>query len=263
MSDADEIARRFAASHPADAAAALESLDPEAAAAFMAGLEPAIAAALLAELPARMAAAVLSAVTVEQAAAAAGAMRPRAAAAVLRLLPKRRYEAVAGKLDGTAAAHFHRHLSYPDDTVGAWMEPGVPTFRDRMTAAEALAGLRASDDTGAWPLFMVGDGQRYAGTVALPALVRAAPDRPEWHSFEALPVIDGERRLVGALARAAMLAGIAGLPPPSRHRIPSATLLELSSSYYAGMTQLLQAVMEPPEAELPRRKKETAHERKR
>ncbi|MBO9310055.1 MAG: magnesium transporter [Chloroflexi bacterium] len=118
-------------------------------------------------------------------------------------------------------------LGYPEDSAGRIMNPRYLAIRTTATAAEALAAVKASD-LGADELrtiFAIDEGRFYKGFVALAALVKAEPQTPIENLLEgrdifvratddrlvaarllkeydlvALPVVDKENRLVGAVA---------------------------------------------------------------
>jgi magnesium transporter len=118
-------------------------------------------------------------------------------------------------------------LGYPEDSAGRIMNPRYLAVRQSFTAAEALEAVKDSplSDETLRTIFVIGDGRFYQGYVPLAALVKASPDTKiasliegtdifvgaaesrltaarllKQHNLVALPVVDKENRLVGAVA---------------------------------------------------------------
>ncbi|MCS6826364.1 MAG: magnesium transporter [Caldilinea sp.] len=118
-------------------------------------------------------------------------------------------------------------LNYPPDSVGRIMNPRYLAVRSHNTVREALAVLRSSDleDDELRVIFVIDEKRYYKGFVSLTGLVRAEPDAKietllegsdvcvrasekrtvaarllKQHDLIALPVVDGEGRLVGAVS---------------------------------------------------------------
>ena len=234
MAEAQTLTLAFVSSHPADAARVLEAL-------------PAVDAADLFEtLPARALAPVLTAMLSPAAAriiavlddrvalgllAAAGV---QAAVAILRHIPEpRRSRLIEGLSTATALAS-RLLLGYPEDTVGAWVNPETIALAPEVTAADALARVRSENDLEAGEIYVVGNEQILLGLIDLQVLLRAPPAtalsalmRPAiaslpalmplsgaaahkaWRRTSVLPVVERGMRLVGVL-HATQLAQASG-----------------------------------------------------
>ncbi len=221
---------------------------PEAAARVIERLAPADAAPLLAAGPARriapMALAMapfhtarcLEAMAPDAAAAILGALPVPLGAAVLRHLDAVRRRALLGDLPAARAALLRTMIAYPEQTVGAWMDPDTPMLRADRTAADALGRLRAMRDPDrADRVYVTDAGGRPAGVVSAGRLLRADPEAAlgtlavpapavlsvrasvaaieplsAWDATGALPVTEWGGRLVGALHRADLVRALAG-----------------------------------------------------
>lgn len=123
-------------------------------------------------------------------------------------------------------------LVYKDDTAGGLMNPDVFALRDQMTAQQAIDFLRQNEfDTGTpYYLYVVDKDDRLIGITGLRGLIVAAPDTPLGHimqtkvysiaagadqedvanlikkyNLQALPVVDADNRLVGAVRASDMM----------------------------------------------------------
>ncbi len=116
-------------------------------------------------------------------------------------------------------------LSYPEDTAGGIMNPEVVALTPESTVDDAISFLRSADeDTVTAALYVVDDDRRLLGFVRLRRLVTARPtsrlgdimsedvisvnvradqeevaDQVEKYDFIAIPVVDADRRLLGAV----------------------------------------------------------------
>ena len=185
---------------PADVTArTLAFLDEDGLAAFAAAVETAALPAILNEVPDEI-----------------------AADALQQLEPERRREALAA-LD--REAHVAELLAYPDESAGGIMRSGFVSLHEGTPverAIEALRRLRPPSDR-AYYLYTVDGEGRLGGVVSVRDLIVAAPGTPlaeiaerdvhavdvgldreevartlQRYNLLAIPVVDGEGRLVGA-----------------------------------------------------------------
>ncbi len=118
-------------------------------------------------------------------------------------------------------------LGYPEESAGRIMNPRYLAVRTNATANEALTAVKASDLSGEElrAVFVIDEGRFYQGFVSLASLIKAEPNTPisdlienpdvfvgatenrlvaarllKQYDLVALPVVDGENRLVGAVA---------------------------------------------------------------
>lgn len=218
------LTHEYLRNHPDDAARVLEQLPAS------------TIGALLAELPARLGAPVLSAMLPQTAGsslaqlnpALAGAlvaqMRAPRAAAALRILDEARTEAIFQHLPGTQAMRIRRHRSFPEDTVGAWVEADVLALTGDQAVEQARRQVRARHGKDLYQLYVIDHRRHLQGTVALAALLHADDRRTlaslvqpvahrlstgmslaaarrhrGWASLYALPVLEPGGAFVGEL----------------------------------------------------------------
>jgi magnesium transporter len=152
-------------------------------------LHPESAARLLESMPADEANCVLNAVDVATAAPVVGHMLPTCAArcfemqspadsalvlerlgsqesvAILRHLPSEHREAVLNSLGPQWLMAFKLLLSYPVNTVGAWVEPRVLTLADDCTVGEARDRIARSEQVTQARIYVLDRARRLRGAV--------------------------------------------------------------------------------------------------
>jgi len=161
-------------------------------------LHPESAARLLESMPAEQANAVLNAVDVATAAPVVGHMLPTCAAAcverqppadaaqllerlgsresvaVLRHLPSELRENVLSSLGPQWLMAFKLLLSYPINTVGAWIEPRVLTLPDDCTCGEARDRVARSEQATQARIYVLDRARRLRGAVRGLALLQVS-----------------------------------------------------------------------------------------
>lgn len=98
----------------------------------------------------------------------------RAAALLARLEPEVQTRLVA-LLDPSDAKELRELMSYPGDTAGGVMDPGVTVFREDATVREALAKLRSQRGRPIADVFVVNGEGRLVGALPLQELAVADP----------------------------------------------------------------------------------------
>lgn len=220
----DRLGRAFLELHPARAAMTLEQTSvPN-------------AAAVLHAVPARAAARVVRDMTVPYAADCLGRLAPGDAAAivaeltpddvtgVVRAMEPGPREALLAALPTDVRDLIVRVLTYPEGTAGAVMDPSVFYLPDDVLVADARARLARSARELLYYLYVVDREHRLVGVLDIPELMLARArhpvsaamhrdvnrlsvwlpvaqvrEHPGWQSFHALPVVDEQERLLGAV----------------------------------------------------------------
>lgn len=208
--------------HPADAAEVLASLDPESQSALIALLEPQEVADIFEQMDEDEAAEVADRLDVEDAADVLDEMEPDMAADLLGELEPGQAEAILEQMDEADAVA--PLLAHDEDTAGGIMNLPPPSLRRQMTVAEAYKFLQThyQDASEMYYLYVLDRNSRLIGVVNLRALVLANLDQTVEEIMQrdivtvpvemdqeevaqlfarydllALPVVDGEHRLVG------------------------------------------------------------------
>lgn len=270
MVDRLDLALQFAQTHPEEAARTLENLPDGDAAELLAILPAKVAAEILEQMVPAAAAKMLKAVRRATAGKHLSAMAPRAAAAVLRSLSKEISDRLLAHCEGLAGRRIRRHLTFPEDAVGAWANADYVAIDEKSTVAQAAEAVRQKGANESAAILVVGEGQEYQGLIAAADLLRLTPKnrlsrhvrkdivplldrtplsaarrRPDWDLHAELPVVDRARRVVGTLSRQGLARGLAGGGAAASPRVPGDAVMELSAAYYDGMSGLLRTLMEP------------------
>ena len=224
---ADDLARATAiieALRAPDQADLVSELDEATQAALLPQLDPADSADILEEMDDREAAGLAASLQTETLVRIVEAMEPDEAADLLGDITLEQRTAVLAGLEDSA--ELRPLLVHPDDSSGGLMTSASLALRQQMTAAEALDALRAWKPEAEliYELFVVDAAGHLLGVVNLRQLVVAEPDTRVGDLMErdvlsvsagadreaaarllarygllALPVVDGEQRLVGVI----------------------------------------------------------------
>jgi magnesium transporter len=210
---------------PHNAADILEALDEEGAADLLSELDLEEAADVLDEMRAQAAADVLEEMSPQAAATLIGEMEADQAADLLGALEAEQRDAIIEVLPDAPKADILRLLAYPPDTAGGMMTTEVASLPIGLTSGEAVDSLRRIHEelgSNLAYVYVVDDDNRLRGVVSFrdlffarphtgmedvmvhdPVAVRPSSDREvvaeliERYRLLAIPVTDGERRLIG------------------------------------------------------------------
>jgi len=161
---------------------------------------------------------------------AAGA---QAAVAVLRHVSEPRRSRLVEGLPTATAIAARLLLGYPEDSVGAWVDPQVVTLAPSLHAHDAFTRVRG-EESEAEEVYVVAEDQRLLGVVDLASLVRApewrrledlmhrpaatlpavmplraAAELAAWHQATELPVVARGERLIGVLRHSVLTETLA------------------------------------------------------
>jgi len=278
MARSDTLSFAFLESHPADAARVLERLAPQNVSALLSDVPLRLAAPVLRLMLPPFVARCLEPLGDETVSGLLRSMGPQPGVAVLHYLPQARRHAVLSQLPTGMGMAFRLLLGYPQDAVGAWMDPRVVVLAGDTPAESALRRLREAQGEIDAVVFVVDAGQRLLGLAELPELFRAAPetalsrlmrpvrftlparasihgvaDHAGWNDFQMLPVVERDDRFVGALDRGVMARAVLR----DRQLQPQGGLgnvfANLAGGYWLGVSSLIALVVDmlPVAAPLP------------
>lgn len=270
MTGTDErLSFAFLEAHPADAARVLERLAPNHVSGLLSEAPVRLAAPALRLMLPPFVARCLDPLDDPTVLALLRAMGPQAGVAVLHYLPETRRTALLAQLPTAMGMAFRLLLGYPEDAVGAWMNPRVVVLPADTTANAALVRLREAQGEVDGQVFVIGSGQRLQGVALLPDLLRAAADLPlsqllhkvrftlparasitgvgdheGWDDYQLLPVVERDDRFVGVLERSVVARALL-----RHHRTqPQAGLgdvfANLAGGYWLGVSSLIQLAVE-------------------
>ena len=219
-----DLCRVFTEAHPGDAARVLERLPAPDVASLLDTVPPSASAGVLDQMAAAAAAACLERMRADTASAAVEEMRTDLAASLLRRVDGATQAVLLERMPDAEAGILRRVLRYPEGTAGALMDPRVMAVPDDVTAGEALTRVRRSPDHLLAYLYVVDRARRLVGVVDIRELMLARPAdpmpevmhgsvarlaahmtraailaHPGWQDFHAMPVVDEESTLLGAI----------------------------------------------------------------
>ncbi len=223
-----QLAHAFMSAHPTRAAMSLEQMELLLAAAVLESTPPAAATVVVREMNASRAAACLEQMVAEDAgsnAAAILALMPTdESAMIVRSIDPERRTLLLGALSPDTREQIERALPYPEGTAGAVMDPGVFRLTDDVLVADARDRLRSAARELLYYVYIVDREQRLVGVLDIPELLLArsrdtvgaamhrtvqsvtvtAPvalvrEHAGWQSYHALPVVDENGVLLGAI----------------------------------------------------------------
>ena len=225
MAEINDLTIAFLERHPHDAAMVLQRLPVETAASFLNDVPARLAAPVLARMLPTSAARCIEQLSDDIAAGFLRAMGLQSVSQVLRYLTEPRRRLLQDQFPAGLGLVIGLMLGYPENTVGAWMDPQAPAVPPETTAAEALDRGRNSRAEEPSVLVVVGPDERLQGIVTLPSLLRAdgnarmahimrpapgelparatlasARSHPGWTDAYVLPVVERQSKFVGMLS---------------------------------------------------------------
>jgi CBS domain-containing protein/sporulation protein YlmC with PRC-barrel domain len=231
--------------HPADIADVISQVGPRERAAVLAALNASLAADTLQEMEEDLAGAALQEMTVERAAKVLEKIEADEAADLLAQLPDSLAQELLTLLPDKREQDLRALASHPEHTAGSLMTTDFVMLPRKATAGKALAWIRRErPEQHMMPyLYVVDQEERRVGVVSLRDLVLAEPDdqvqsfmeddlvevTPDEDEEEvgrtmtkydllAIPVVDGERRLLGIVTLDDALEAV--VPDDWKQRLP-------------------------------------------
>jgi magnesium transporter len=270
-SSTEELSFAFLEAHPVDAARVLERLLPQATAVLLAAAPARLTAPVLRQMLPLNAARVIEALDNPIASSLLRSIGPQAGVALLRHLSEARRKELLEPLPAAIAIVFRLLLGYPEDAVGAWMDPRVLAMPGDARVSEATRRVGLSDEGAVEDVYVVGKDQRLQGVVGVVDLLRAdtlavlrqimrAPtdtlpaqallahvrDHQGWSWHRALPVVERGERFVGALRYAALRQALSREVPRQPERATDDALSALAGAYWycvSGLTEAIVAIL--------------------
>lgn len=286
MAGNEALSFAFLEAHPADAARVLERLAPPNVAALLQDAPVRIAAPVaLAMLP-PFVARCIETLPDDLASGLLRAMGPQPGVAVLHYMGEERRNRLLAQLPTAMGMAFRLLLGYPQDSVGAWMDPRVVVLAPDTMADDALRRLREAAGEIDASVFVIDAGQRLLGIADLPEVLRApsgarlhtvmrkvrhtlparssihaAQGHAGWDDFQLLPVVERNDRFVGALDRGVLARALSR----NQRALPVAygdVAANLAGGYWAGVSGLIELLvaMLPVATPLPNGERHVQHD---
>ncbi len=268
MARTRELSLAFAETHPGDAARVLEHLSTHDATAFLKLLPVRLGAPVLHHMLPTSAAPCLEQLDAESAAGLVRDLDAQAGTAILRYVGQPRRDQLIAQLPTASALAFRLLLTYPEDTVGAWINPHSLAVTPETPVSETLERLRQSPESAGTYLYVIDADQRLRGMVLLTELLRAgrgatvaqmmrpmrrhlsaraslaaAHEHAGWREYHALPVLERQERFIGSLEYTVLHRAIEQSHPDEAAPAPADSLSLLARSSWLVFANLLQALV--------------------
>lgn len=163
----NELCQIFLERHTSDAVRLLESKGPADAASLLAELPPATAAAALGRMDPSISSAVLAKLPEPVPSALLTRLDPQRGAAILRRVSKETKSSLLKRMSADKRRPLELLLRYPENTVGARMDPLYPCIPDDLTLAEAVERVRDSPEQKGLFWFSIDRDQKLTGVVSV------------------------------------------------------------------------------------------------
>jgi magnesium transporter len=268
MASSEELSYAFLEAHPSDAARVLERLAATEAGALLQSAPIRLASPVLRQMLPLAGARCLEQLEDIDIAALLRGTGAQAGVALLRYFGAERRTRLLAQLPTALTLAYELLLGYPEDSVGAWMDPRALAFPADMTVSESLERIRRADEALIADPFVIDRNQRLLGyvelsdllragaTTSLGRLVRPSPHRLPaqtlltglrehhgWREASTLPVVEGGDRLVGAFTHAALQRALSldqdtPVPSPAKD-----TLVGIAGIYWFSVSALVQALV--------------------
>jgi magnesium transporter len=293
MSAEIPLVRAFASAYPDEVARFIERLPSEGAAEVLAVLEIETAASVLSRAVPLIASEALGQLEAKTGAEILEAAHPTLAADLLiRMSPARRATFLE-QVSPARAEDLRRMTDFGPRRAGGRLDPRAPAVPETLSVSEVLERLRAQPAGVMHYVYAIDDERRLTGVINMRELMLAPPEAPlstimtrdpealyahdslevivlhaGWKRSHALPVIERDRRLLGALRYSTFRAietelGQAAVGPSADQT--ASALAELCALGASAMTRFIGAAlalegppqervdMSPPSSQMPRR----------
>jgi magnesium transporter len=263
-----ELVRTFIDEHVDEAALTLERMPMEDARALLAEIPPATTGAVISRMAPHWGTECVKGMPVELAGEVLGAMALDVAAILLRRLQPGTRGSLLEAVPHSVADNLRLLLRYPENTAGAFMDPGVLALPADIDLGEALDRVRHSGSRVYYYVYVVGRGGSLIGVLNLREMMTASPEtpighvmhrnvarlsvyadriairaHPGWREYHGLPVVDDAGRLVGVV-RYKTVRDVEEEFPSERHD-PFGAGLALGEVYWSTLGHLIQALWPP------------------
>jgi magnesium transporter len=226
MSGREQLVDAYLRLHPESAARLLEAMPVEQANAVLGAVDVATAAPVVSHMLSTHAARCIEQQLPEDGALLLEKLGSQESVAVLRHLPNELREAVLGAMGPEWLVAFRLLLSYPTNTVGAWVEPRVLTLPDDCSVGEARDRVARSDQVAQARIYVLDRSRRLRGAVRGIALLQVqhrkslatilepadalwardplatAQDHPVWERYTEAPVVNRDEEFIGVISYA-------------------------------------------------------------
>jgi len=269
MADTTSLTRTFLESHADVAARVIEELPISAASALLSQTPARVCAPALQQMSPTVAQRILAVLPEDQVQGLLQSLGMQSAVAILRHFDKPRRDQLIAGLPGVSALASRILLGFPEDSVGAWIDPQLLIMPPDTTVEEAVRRVRIDVAGRASEIMLVGEQQHLIGIVQLSDLLRApgptaltslarahtmtipammplaaAAALSVWERALTAPVTDAGGRLIGALRRETVMDRLRISERTQYADDNSALTVILGAAYWTAISSLLKAALE-------------------
>ena len=270
------FALRFMTEHPKAAVRVLEQTDPNAVARLFASIPPAYSSSVLRYMMPELASNLLHRLDIEDAGAILSDLDNTSVTSILRLVDQNTRRLLLDELPAGLRKNCELLLSFPINTVGAWMNPSMLSIADDLKCKNVLRSLKARETAGGSDMIYIVDREgTYLGRTLLldvlkanenqqvsaimdtscpalpaPMILTQAGEHRAWEIADDLPVTNRNNKLLGILHHHTLRLGL-NQNKAKRHyqqvgRDPVSSIFEV---YGQSLLALLNSVSEAVESE--------------
>ncbi len=230
--DANLLSLALLKDQPKAAAVLLQEFPPEQAVGFLMKVPVELIIPVVDHMSSWPATRILSIMPEKHAAEILSGMPMVEAETLIRLMSTAQRESILGYMDKSLAKSFTRKLAFPITTVGAWMDTSNPYFSTDSIVNDCLDLIKRQKSQLNGVVFIVDNRRKFVGLVKVEKLlisenneklvtlvnrdIKPLPARSTlsearnnkgWMQFPALPVVDRNNTLLGALAHHSLQTG--------------------------------------------------------
>ncbi len=270
MSEANAFALSFLKLHPEEAARSLQRLPEKEVVEFLQTIPVDLAAKTLELVIPHFAAQCLLLMPPEVASRLMQQMKITQGISFLRFMPKKMTTKILKQMVPEKKALIRKRMSYPKELVGAWMDSENPAITEATLVGEFKKYLRNSKKEIEYPPCVIRQGGAVAGVLNLTRLITAkdsipissilerglyeVSDRstvqsvarlPYWDRYDALPVVDGEKKFLGMLTRKNLDKGLSVARGGRSAEEMDSVLMGGVEAYVSTLSWLVQSMATP------------------
>lgn len=270
------FALRFMTEHPKAAVRVLEQTDPLAVSRLLASIPPAYSSSVLRYMMPELASSLLQRLDIDAAGAIMSDLDITIVTTILRLVAPDKRRLLLDELPAALHKNCELLLSFPINTVGAWMNPSILSIADDLKCKNVLRSLKAREATGGSDMIYIVDREgTYVGRTLLLDVLKAGENQPvsaimdtscpslpapmilaqasehrAWEIADDLPVTNRSNKLLGILHHHTLRQGLnhhkAKRQPHQAGHDPVSSIFEV---YGQSLLALLNSVSEAVESD--------------
>lgn len=268
MNNIENLTYSLMETHPEDAARVLEQVAPDSAAVLLQTAPLNVSLPVLSQMLPFTSANCLERLNDSEVLSFLREIGTQTGVSLLRYFNSERREKLLTQLPSELTTVYKKLLNYPEDTVGAWMNPNPLTLRAEMTCKDALEQIRRSKEQSIIYIFVIGHDQRLTGYIEIIDLLRSDAATPlkklvkpvihrlqalakldlqqehiGWQKITILPIFDHGDQLIGELPYSVLQRALltkAGTPVLNS---TEGIFARVTSTYWLGVSTLIQSLV--------------------